>query len=375
MDATQLETIEDLQKVVNYLGGAKDTLANKQLASKAIKKAQFFKDLDLEFEARYQYMSQCTFLNFNEELIALYPWFLNICDQHPGRFRYRSVLWSFKWVLDVIAEYHKISLTQINSLLQDFEDRFKAFGAADKIIQHYYMKVYVKLGDKEKARQAYEKYKQATSNHVLLDCRACQSDNLLNIFLMTRDYQTLLDTAKPILDGQISCAEVPLLTYPKALMAAMKLDNWELAEVYASKAQRHLNHTVAFPEEYSTMLLFHTIKGDFVSAREVLEQQLPLLLARTSDYLYFHFYLATGLFLQAMAKAGKATIKLQFNLKQLPFDIDGKDGEYPTTELGQWFSEQAEYYAGLLDTRSGNGYYNEYLQDIRQWINHHFPAK
>lgn len=367
MDATQLETIEDLQKVVNYLMGANDTLANKQLAFKAIKKAQFFKDLDLEFEARYEYMSQCTFLNFDEELIAQFPWFLNVCDQHPGRFRYRSVLWSFKWVLDVIPEYHKVSLQQIDSLLQDFEARFKAFGAADKIIQHYYMKVYVKLGDEEKARQAYEKYKQATSNHVLLDCRACQSDSLLNIFLMTKEYQTLLNTAKPILDGKITCAEVPLLTYPKALMAAMRLEKWDLAEVYASKALRHLNKTVAFPVEYSQLLLFYTIKSDFVSARAILEQQFPLLLGRTSDYLHFHFYLSAALFLKAMEKSGNATIKLHFNLKQLPFDIADKDGEYPTPDLGQWFSEQAAHRAGLLDGRNGNVFYMNYLEEIQEW--------
>ncbi|MBL6448410.1 hypothetical protein JMN32_19005 [Fulvivirga sp. 29W222] len=367
MDATQLETIEDLQKVVNYLSSANDTLANKQLAFRAIKKAQFFKDLDLEFEARYQYMSQCTFLNFDEELIAQFPWFLNICDQHPDRFRYRSVLWSFKWVLDVIPEYHKVSLQQIDSLLQDFEARYRAFGAADKIIQHYYMKVYVKLGNEEKARQAHEKYKQATSNHVLLDCRACQSDNLLNIFLMTKEYQTLLDTAKPILNGQISCTEVPLLTYPKAMMAAMMLGNWELAEVYASKAQRHLNKSVTFPVEYSQLLLFYTIKEDFVSARAILEQQLPLLMARTSDYLHFHFYLAAGLFLQAMVRAENSTVKLNFNLKQLPFDIADKDGEYPTTALSQWFNEQAKHRAGLLDGRNGNGYYMGYLEEMREW--------
>ncbi|MBL3658554.1 hypothetical protein [Fulvivirga sediminis] len=365
-----LETIEDVQNAVNYLAGAKTTLDNKDLAFKCIRKAMFFKDLDLEFEARYEFLQQCCFLNYQEEMIAQYPWFLKICDDNPGRFRYSSVLWAFKWVLNILPAFHNVPLERINALLTEFERRYREFGATDRVIQYSFLKVYSLIGENEKAREAYEAYKRAPNKwERLMDCSACELNSILDIYIDNKDYKTALKMAQPILNGELTCAEVPMITYPKLIIPAMEMGEEELAEDMAYKALKELNSATEEVEGYCQLLPYLSVKGDFVTARKIFEAQFPSLKVRKSDFMLVYFYMYSGIMFKCMARKDKPTVKLAIN-GALPLEHlqTGNEGEYYSEKLQQWFEEMALHYASLLDNRNGNNTYKEFVEYKQGWV-------
>ncbi|UII27048.1 hypothetical protein LVD15_01025 [Fulvivirga maritima] len=365
-----LDTVEDVYNAVNYLKGAKTTLDNKDLAFKCIRKAMFFKDLDLEFEARYEFLQQCCFLNYQEEMIAQYPWFLKICDEHPGRFRYSSVLWAFKWVINLLPGFHNISLEKINSLLSEFERRYRDFGATDRVIQYCFLKVYSSLGKHEKTLEAYEAYKRAPAKwERLMDCSACELNSILDVFIDTKDYKTAIEMAQPILSGKLTCAEVPMITYPKLIIPAIELGEEALAEDMLYKTLKELNGTTEEVEVYCQLLPYLSIKGDFVTARKIFEAQFPSLKVRKSDFMFVYFYMYSGIVFKCMARKDKPTVKLAIN-GALPLDHlqTENEGEYYTEKLQLWFEEMAFHYATLLDNRNGNNHYNEFVEENLLWV-------
>lgn len=88
----ELNTKQDIEDCLDELYD--ENLYNKERAFKCVLASQKYKDLDLEYRAKYAYFKQLIFLEFYDEAIAMFPWFLHMCDKHKERFGYFGILWS-----------------------------------------------------------------------------------------------------------------------------------------------------------------------------------------------------------------------------------------------------------------------------------------
>ena len=154
-----IESPEQLEAVLSNLKYSGDfSVENKNFAYQCIQKAQTFNDVELEFEARFVFITNATFLNQEAEALAMFPWLLKKCDEEPGRFDYFMTLWAYKWMIDELPHRAAIPMPQIKELQKDFVRRYRAYGTGEKVIHYTLCKFYLNTGELEKAKEEYLSY-------------------------------------------------------------------------------------------------------------------------------------------------------------------------------------------------------------------------
>ncbi|MDJ1493847.1 hypothetical protein QNI19_12970 [Cytophagaceae bacterium DM2B3-1] len=351
-----LETLEEVQEVVDILSYGKESEENEKILQKCIQKAQFFKDKDLEFEARIAYIRQVTWLHKPDKTIAIFPWLLKRMDEGHNKNHQYSVLWMYKWVIIKLPCYASVSLQQIEDLQQDMERRFLDYGTGTRIIDYFRMIVYAHLGNLSKAQEHLKNYLQDTSSCLLDDCDACQPNNVLDIYLSLRDYPAFLHTAQPLLNGTKKCKEVPDYTYSKTAMVNFLSGNTEVAKDHAILARKKIPLTSAVLKEMGYLLTYYALTQDFIKGRAIIEKQIGFCTNTQPEAYRYQFLLGFLLFMKAFQKAGKKTIKLKVPIADVqPIEED----TYEVASLITWIEGQCQQIVQKLDQRNGNTFYSE----------------
>jgi hypothetical protein len=359
MERYDLETLEGLEDVINRLSYSEESEENEKLALKCIQKAQFFKDSDLEFDARSVYIHNVTFLNKHNLAIAMFPWLLKKCDEDRERYNYYSTLWKYKWIINNVRDFAKVSLEKMDELLADFEQRYKDYGTGDKVIHYFKLQYFDAIGDLEKAADEYALYQKASSANVLDDCEACQPNNLIDYLVSHEKYAEALKIAEPIVRGSISCATVPGTTYPKLILPALLSGKWEDAGNFAVLARKKLKLNQANLREAAHLITYYTLKEDFTKGRTVIEKQFPHILRNASDVNRFYFYLAGKLFFGKMKDRNKKSIKLNLPAGS---PLSQEANVYTVDEVLGFFEQQLITVSKDLDQRNRNLYYTHLIR-------------
>ncbi|VXB84753.1 hypothetical protein FLAVO9AF_30051 [Flavobacterium sp. 9AF] len=351
------EQIDSIYDQLYQLDG-QYTLKNKDIIFDLVQKAIQTKDKELEFEARLEYLSQLVFLNFYDEAIAYFPWFLNYKKNNPlGYYHYHHLVWSFKWIIIRVASYGKIPLAQINSLFQQFENEVKEYGAGDKVIEYFSSIVQLGIGNLEAAEEKYKKYRKLRKTSDLDDCYACQINNMLDLHMAKRDYKKVISEAKDLVSEKYSCKSVPKTTYPKVTFAHLMLGNTLKAEEFYQLSVKKLNLDEPQITNVYYLLFFLAKKNELLKVKKLLDKQLDYVLKSNSDLDKFKFYLGCYLVFKNAVLHKNKKIKLkQHDGLNCAYDEKG----YDCLELEAWFKEKTISHSDFLDKRNNNTYYTDY---------------
>lgn len=349
-----LDTIEGVQEAIEWISYSDETEENEKILQKCIQRAQFFKDKDLEFAARIVYIRQVAGLKKPDKTIAVFPWLLKRLDEGYNQDEIYDVLWMYKWVIIELPSYASISLTQIETLQKDMERRFLDYGTGTRLIHYFRMLVTQTLGDMEKAQEHMKCYLEDHTRSVLDDCRACQSNSLLNVYLTLRDYSTFLSTFESLLISKICCEEVPDLTYAKATLVNQITGNVATAKEHAILARKKIPLTKAVLTEMGYLLIYYALTEDFIKGRSVIEKQFTFCNPTQPDVFRYNFYLGCLILMKALEKAGKKTIKLKISVPDVQ---PVKEDSYAVSACTDWFEKQCLQLVQKLDTRNQNQFY------------------
>ena len=357
MQNQDFDTIKGVTTLVEWLSNADENEENEKLAQKCIQRAQQFGDVGLEFEARYAYIRIVSFLNKHNLAIAMFPWLLKKCDENRERYDYYNTLWAYKWVICNLVNFANIPLEKIDHLMKDCEIRFKDYGSGNKIIHYIKLKYYNAIGDIQSADLEYKLYAKATTKRILDDCKACQSTNLIDHFIMREKYKQALKIAQPIVRGEETCHVVPETTYPRLILPALHIGEIEQAENFAILSKKRLNINQANLKEASFMIIFYSIKDDFIKGRNVMEKQLPFTLKNVTEVEALYLHLSCLIFVKKLLKQGKKSFKIKISIEGIPTN---ETNTYPTLQLEQFFNEKVNVIANALDIRNKNDYYKSF---------------
>ena len=358
MNNYNLDTPRGLQATINRLIGMDGTEAGEELALKCIQKAQFFKDIDLEFEARYAYIEQVRTLRKYHLALAMFPWLLKKCDEDRERFDYFHTLWTYKRIVSSATYFARIPLGKIEELFADFAQRYKDFGTGDKVIHYFKLRYLGEIGELAQAAKEYELYWQASTTDEMDDCQACQPNKLIDHLLRVGKYEEVLEMANPIIKGELSCHIVPGITYPKLVLPCLFLNRKEDAENFAVLARKKLKPSESSLTEFSYLITYYAIKGDFAKARHSVEKQFGFL-GNAPELEKFNFYLSTSLWFDSLEATGKKTIKLNLPPNDILFL---EAGIYSVEHTLAFFKQQLQSAATALDQRNGNSYYTDLIK-------------
>lgn len=182
-----------------------------------------------------------------------------------------ETLWKFKWIvprlpLDINMTLAEIS--QANDLMRDLYQFFEfGLSAMSKTLMHQS----IEIGDVQAAKQHFHDW-QNTPNDDGSDCEACEQHSLVQYYHFIGDYKKVVELAQPIISGEMTCGEVPHLTYQYVIDSLIRLQKKEQASDLLSEAIDLITDTIDDHLHLLAPLIYlQTRLGQMQSAKDLLD--------------------------------------------------------------------------------------------------------
>lgn len=329
---------------------------------KAIELAQEEKDYVTVLKFMEDYMHEAFFYDDAFQAMILFPEYASIFDTHPeiyGEYTPYDFLWVYKWIIGSAFDFYQISHEKIMEYFEDFKNRCIENGFS---LRTYYMKLadYLEEIDVEEFKKVTEKYK-SQKRDILSDCEACELDSEVYFELNYGDFQKALKLAKPILNRQKKCGDIPRITYANLLDYYIKQSDMENATVYEKLLLKEIKNGKHFVS-LSKLLKYYTLT-DVNKGIRIFKKYLPEAIQTKDPLSKFYFELQVYHLLKETKKQRKRnTIQLLLDKK---FPLYKENGIYQFDELIEYFLKNVTEIALKFDKRNKN---NNFFMKINQQI-------
>jgi hypothetical protein len=180
------------------------------------------------FLARQELVEAAFWGGSPEKALVAYSWLLAQFDRHPGEFDEWRLLWRYKWMIGVVADFPQIPKAQIEEMLEDMERRFRRGGYGLRSVFQYRYRIARFMGERERALKFYKR-SQSERTDAVSDCRACQIDERVSYHVYTGDDERAHQLAQPLLDFRQFCRTVPERTFARLLLPMLRLNRADTA--------------------------------------------------------------------------------------------------------------------------------------------------
>ena len=156
-------------------------------------------------------------------------------SEYPNFGDFTDCLWKFKWIVSGVAKSSMIEkelIDEVNEAMLFYYERLKLSLAS------YYkalMNQNIDMGDAREMRANYELWKKLTKDDMD-GCEACEASSEIAYLNFAGEHEAALELAKPLLSGELSCSEVPHITYAPILFSMIKTGKIEEAKALLPKA-------------------------------------------------------------------------------------------------------------------------------------------
>ncbi|WP_298061203.1 hypothetical protein [uncultured Campylobacter sp.] len=156
-------------------------------------------------------------------------------SEYPNFGDFESCLWKFKWIVSGVAKSSMIEkelIDEVNEAMLFYYERLELSLAA------YYkalMNQNIDMGDAREMRANYELWKKLAKDDMN-DCEACEVSGEIAYLNFAGEHAAALGLAAPILSGELTCSEVPHITYAPTLFSMIKTGKIEEAKTLLPKA-------------------------------------------------------------------------------------------------------------------------------------------
>ncbi|MBC2191299.1 hypothetical protein HCB44_03265 [Listeria sp. FSL L7-0229] len=309
--------------------GMDDNAEKVKLLEQAIASADMYNDVESAVEARELLIETCLTAGFPKKQLKAFGWLVKKWEDDNSSVDTFDLLWDYKWISEQIATFDEISETQIANLLEDMKVKFE--------LQNYSLRPYYNvstisamwMGDIEKAKQLFDKWINTKADH-LNDCRACETSAQVSYYYFIQDYEKAKETATPIINGKLACAEVPHYTYGEMALVYLELGDAEMAQECFDKGYPLVEKQSALIQPLSCLLKYLVRTKQTEKAREVIDTNLEIVLQAESG-------MDRLLFLQAA------------------YPLFDRETEADLVEM-------TEALTAKFDARNGNSYYQDLLK-------------
>lgn len=164
---------------------------------------------------------------------------LNLCKTEKARQKVWQelyhCLWAYKWFiadLPLMPDMPKERIEFYNETMREYYERGE-LGTA--MLHKCLMLQAMNIGDIEHAKMHYQEWHQIEKDDFS-DCEACELNDEIHYRHFIGQYKQAVQLAQPILDGSMSCGEVPHNTYYPIIDSLIENDQWAEAETQMQKA-------------------------------------------------------------------------------------------------------------------------------------------
>lgn len=331
------------------------------LAERAVQLADHHQSVEFGYRAREQLIHAANFGGRSELALVAFAWCRARWRETPWDYDGDDLLWKYKWILDSVPRNPAIRRAQIEAAHADFDEMFPA-GQGERTRAKMNVVLALRLGDAERARAQLDTWLLAPRDHHS-DCAACDLDSEVELLHALGEEADALSAAQPLLRGDLSCAEVPGLTYGYVAEAAYALGddaatvNAVLSGYAATRANRDFLGTVG------RLLGVLARTGNHVAGQRVVERHLDWLLACRMEADGHPFLAGARALFDAMGAGGEAEVTLWL---PATFPLYRPDGRYPVELLADHFHQALVASCARFDARNGNATLTRWQEADRQ---------
>lgn len=334
--------------------------AKADLTREAINLADVSRDLELQFRSRLEHVEATTFSGQVSEAMINYVWLLNHREEYGDRSD-RSLLWSYKWVLDSAIEVADFSKAQVEHFLTDARTRFEAYlGPNIRPIESIEITYRIQTGEFDKARELMAKVENSNRG-PLSDCLACERSRRAIDWFQLGEPEKAAAMHDDFLQKRLSCSEEPTRTNSRAALyytVAGRPEDAAVAHRAGSAKSQRTDSLILKCARFG--IAYKLLSGRPADAIPIFDRSLRVYLTSIEKWPAFEFYLIAHRLMEQQADAGKKLARLK-SAALLPF-MDGSDSPVPIRELSAWLHGQAKEIGAKFDARNGATFFAERLE-------------
>ena len=241
-------------------------------------------------------------------------------------------LWRFKWLVGDLPRDLNATLDSIQEANQEMQQWYERYKFSPAMLHKSLMEQNILLGNVDAVREHYQKW-QDNEHDGMNDCPACEQSTQIQYHHFIRDYNQVLELAKPILAGELTCAEVPHNCYYYIVHSLIQTGNTARARHLLDHAIEHLETERQEFIQYIPQLiqLYYPLNDPDTAEELINEYNDDIFAASQTDILtYWHYLLAI------IPQNDEALA----NAREIAKDIDQRNGNsYYQTQLDWLFGE------------------------------------
>lgn len=253
-------------------------------------------------------------LKTNEEKENHYAFFLNL-------------LWKFKWIIPELPYDIDMEQSQIEEAVNMMRHYYEHFEFSPKPIYACIMLQNIAMGDAQKARENFQNWQNAPEEPTMSDCEACILADKIYYYRFIGDYQKTIDTAAPILSGDLSCSEVPESIYNPVLHSMIARYQFDEARTLLPAALDAILNNSNLTHEIAELIENLVRLGETELAEHLADEHHIAILESCSSLTALRFFIATS-------------------------------------HISETNYQNAKRLAISFDERNGNQYYQQYLAEF-----------
>ncbi|MEU4496611.1 tetratricopeptide repeat protein [Streptomyces sp. NPDC023998] len=273
---------------------------------------------------------------------------LRMWEQRPEDFdsqQIHSLFWKFKWVSSGMIDQPHIPLASIEKWQAEMEHRYRVAGHSERAVRQGELRIARHLGDMERAERAYGAW-QAADRDDKSDCRACELRNQGSWQADRGAEADALETWRPVLEGEFSCAHEPHAVLSSSLLPLLRLGRAEEARAHHLRGYRLVRPKESMRSAVAQHVEFCALTGNEARGLEILAERPAYFTDTGEPSSLLDFLAVTALLTDRLTALGHGE-------QSLP----GPGGRtWSARELAVHAREEALVLATRFDERNGNAH-------------------
>jgi tetratricopeptide (TPR) repeat protein len=306
---------------------------------------------------RIALIDSCYWLNRYDLILAPIAWCRAAEQRDISVFsegEMHSLNWAYKWVPVGLRRDPRFSLAQIESVLDDLEDRYKRLGFSLQPVHGQRVLTATHVGDLALADEHFARF-MATERDDMSDCAGCVVEEQVEHMVARGRYEEALRHAEPALAGTLTCSTQPQGVLTALLPALTALGEVERARDAHLTAYRR-SREQAGQGYVGLHLEFCAVTGNVSRGMELLARHLDQVHHATSPIGTMNFAASAALLLSRVESADRV---------ELAVPMPGGGTKITTArELRAFLETSALRLAGEFDKRNGTTRQSERVRAI-----------
>ncbi|MFD3544358.1 tetratricopeptide repeat protein [Streptomyces sp. NPDC058655] len=248
-------------------------------------RALFLETLDNLINA-YLYSSE------SSKMLVPFARLLQEYDKDPGAFsewEAHSLFWQFKWVATAISDSPGIPLESAVGWLEEMERRYRLAGYSERPVREAELWLADATGEDDRAERAFGRW-LAAERDDMSDCQACELNGQGEYAVLHGDDSEALELWKPVLEGDLTCAEEPHRVLATSLLPLLRLGRTDEARSHHLRGYRMARGNESLLPSIGKHIEFCALTGNESRGLEILAEHAGHVgpLANLDDQLAFH---------------------------------------------------------------------------------------